>query len=584
MFTWTQPWSIVAEYPKSGSASSGDSKPVLKLHSLVTDNYLKRFRPLGFASYVPAFRTLLKFNPADYVGASIIEMDNQPAIPSVIALANSLGLGVKDENARFNGVLSSLVWINGKFVIGDGSLARQIKVPKSSSRSYKLQLSNGTITTLDVPWFMVKPISTTKKPFTDRQSFYQSFCAKTEEYMSVHYPDSSKPSLPNNKLKRSHETSLTPPKFKRSAISATVASKLNHEGWYFNPRDHDFGLEESESFTAETISQQIEKLSTTSDQKYPNFKFQVTNDASPIMVDNNTGIYTLNDKKTGVWLLPTFLPAGQTLSNGTRLPIDPEERMNWLKNLTAGLTTLQKQNYTNLIIDVSQNGGGLVCFEYLFLQLLFPDIQFSVYDARRSELLTTLATASLVDEFAFMYNPANFASMSSTSNFAENSTDWIKERSPGPTGYLGSYTQQFKFISCDPLLKRYTEEIQKAGFVTGFWNPANITILTDGNCGSACGNFTRALAHQKNVKIFVCGGPVDVGSGRPSLYSAFERGIISDSSDIRYQIKTCCINYHPRIPMLYQVPRLVGLICTQQILLICPRTWNGRYRCLVRTV
>ncbi|KAJ3128104.1 hypothetical protein HK098_005158 [Nowakowskiella sp. JEL0407] len=541
-FTWTQPWSIIAEYPNSVSKTSTDDsqKPTLRIDSLVTSNYLTRARPLTVGNFVPAFRTALGFDPAVYIGATILEIENQPAVSFLSSAAvNSSAAVVKDDSARFNSMLSSTIWYYGKFLLGDGTLARQNTVPTTPSRSYKLQFSNGTTTTVDVPWLMVNPVSATSPvTFRNRQEFYELFCLRNEVQPGSYLVQNAT-SQANSARNFRHENEI----FKREAenvkntmqVAARFSSEMSHEGWNPPPTDPE---NIDPSLLLGRVNSIQEKVNSSSN-KYdftkilPNGKLAIVN-TSPVLVNNNTAFYVLDDKKTGVWVLPTFSPKGKRLTDGTNVPITNDETLEWLESIATGFALLQRQGYTNLIIDVSQNGGGIVCFTYFAMRLLFSDIQFPAFDMRRSDLLVAIATAAQTATAGFYDANSKFA-LPTKQAFKRNSVDWTSART-SPPGYLGSYTQQYVDDGCADIVPSLISASIQSGVRIDFWKPTNIAILSEGSCGSACSMITRALFQQKGVRTYVYGGPIDVPSGRPFAWCSFDGGPVAKEPQIRSEI------------------------------------------------
>ncbi|KAI9344049.1 hypothetical protein BDR26DRAFT_226529 [Obelidium mucronatum] len=59
--------------------------------------------------------------------------------------------------------------------------------------------------------------------------------------------------------------------------------------------------------------------------------------------------YVLADGKTGVWMISHFSPANET------------DTLRWANDMTYGLKALETHGVKRLVIDVTNNGGGIIC-------------------------------------------------------------------------------------------------------------------------------------------------------------------------------------------------------------------------------
>ncbi|KAI8609738.1 hypothetical protein BC830DRAFT_1233126 [Chytriomyces sp. MP71] len=77
---------------------------------------------------------------------------------------------------------------------------------------------------------------------------------------------------------------------------------------------------------------------------------------------NTWFFFKLSDGKTGVWMMSTFDP-----EDSTQPGLDA-----WVRNITVGVRTLEEQGTEHLIVDLSNNGGGCVCYGWGVLNYPFP--------------------------------------------------------------------------------------------------------------------------------------------------------------------------------------------------------------------
>ncbi|KAJ1562562.1 hypothetical protein HK096_007864, partial [Nowakowskiella sp. JEL0078] len=496
-FYWSQPWSIIAEYPNSKT----------KLNS--ANNWFRRYRPLLVDTYVQEFKNKLGYDPKDYLNATVLEIDGQNAVDFTSALSNQVSaIGVKDPNGRFNSMISKSTWEYGKFVIKDGYLSVQRNVPMNSSRKYKLKLQNGTNVDLTVPWFMTQTFTNTTALYSSRQEFYELYCLRSEIPKGTYKIDNStskatrRQLIPDVLVKRDVSDSAIPQEYMPDPKS--VADRLEKTK---------LTVQNGLKFATSQNKGQINLLT-----------------PSLITQNNYTAFYGISKRNTGIWVFPTILPSGIRLTDGTVIPVTQSEIDTWLDSIVLGLEYLQTHGYTNLIIDVGQNVGGYICISQFLARLLFTDIQMPVFDMRSSELLSTLAQAS--------GTTSRYYSPTYKNPLFGSPTSWYMPRDSGPTNTPGNFTQQYKSTMCDATIAAsISAYLNNTKLTQNYWSPQNISVLSDGTCGSACSFITRALVEQKKVNAYVYGGLVDDGSNSLGFpWCGFDGGPVAKESDVRADV------------------------------------------------
>ncbi|KAJ3128105.1 hypothetical protein HK098_005159 [Nowakowskiella sp. JEL0407] len=476
-FYWTQPWSIIAEYPNSGAGKTDTNvKPTLKIDSLVTNNSLARYRPLDINSFVPAFKTALGFDPAAFVGAQILEIENQPAVNFVLSAAsNSSMASVKDISGRFNAMLSSSAWYYGKFVLNDVVYGTSIQLDTILHKSPTV-LRSFLFTCRSTNGHLPNPKRTTELALRDL------------EKVGI--------------AKRNIEPRTVP----------KVSTHLSHEAL----RDWHVYLNDFDSINTTQIMERITKIpenikeSTNSNRiALSKGKFAVVN-PQPLLVSNNTAFYGLD---------------------GSCRRSCPAVNLHRMAKKFRLQTTMSQIGLMRC-----QKGGGLICISYLMMRFLFSDIQYPIFDMRRSDLLVALATGAAKSDTG-LYTSNDKTALKSNKAFKSNSIDWTDTRTT-PPGYSGNYTQQFELVAdaCSSKIPELLKLGKKSGIKTDFWKASNIAILSDGNCGSACSFMTRALHQQKGVRTYVYGGPLDVASGNSFPWCSFDGGPVAKESQIRAEV------------------------------------------------
>ena len=185
----------------------------------------------------------------------------------------------------------------------------------------------------------------------------------------------------------------------------------------------------------------------------------------------------------------------------------------------AGRTTYNKGD--NLIIDVTNNGGGLVCLNYQSLSFLVKawanranrlygdDIVFSEYDMRLSALASLQYNAGTYDSSSAYINATNGARMGS-SHISRPVTRTINSKT-------SKYSRVFNWNPCS-----LTYSLTPPAY-----NFDKIIVITDGRCGSSCAYFISQLRENNKVRVVSYGGIY----GEPLATSSFAGGNVYNWND-----------------------------------------------------
>ncbi|KAF9287093.1 hypothetical protein BGZ68_002246 [Mortierella alpina] len=202
---------------------------------------------------------------------------------------------------------------------------------------------------------------------------------------------------------------------------------------------------------------------------------------------NTTAVYQLKSQPhVGVLVVPTMMV----------------ERVTEVPTIQRYLTMLAERNVTHLIIDTFGNGGGDVSFASLLVQILFPsqDKTTAAHLARYRAfpMLAAVAEADLKNaSYASYYDPETLAEKTTFTAFKTN--PFLVAENMTMNGREAAYSQElymnYDLAEMDPTIKHpWTNDASK------------VTLLTDGQCGSACGMFSDMLVTKHGVKAVAVGG------------------------------------------------------------------------------
>ncbi|KAF9377782.1 hypothetical protein CPB97_009947 [Podila verticillata] len=209
-------------------------------------------------------------------------------------------------------------------------------------------------------------------------------------------------------------------------------------------------------------------------------------DAIFVAAGNQTAVYQLkSNPHIGILVVPSMV-----------VPV-PEE----VAAIQKMLTKLAERNVTNLILDLTNNGGGDGIFASLLPTIFFPTqdktVNSHLFRFRVTPSIAALAGADLADNTTDTYwEPHRFADKVTGTPFTTN------------------FFLQPEVITLNQRSSEFTQEVYidytliADPKVTHPWtnDATKITILTDGKCGSACGMTADHFVSRHGVKAVAVGG------------------------------------------------------------------------------
>ena len=184
--------------------------------------------------------------------------------------------------------------------------------------------------------------------------------------------------------------------------------------------------------------------------------------------------YYLNETQTGVLALGSFTAPSFT---------------EFQQSLLAGLQSLKSAGAKQLIVDVTNNGGGFICAAHWLHRIIAgpkntTEPQAGLYTEARAQPLAQAITAAIANgadpDVELLYNPLNWAFGNNTP-FPED-YDWLKD----PVRKVINDREDF-------FGQRLGRECQPFSFdppAEGLFDPKKVAIVTNGRCASSCSLFS----------------------------------------------------------------------------------------------
>ncbi|EJF59301.1 hypothetical protein DICSQDRAFT_156307 [Dichomitus squalens LYAD-421 SS1] len=432
----------------------------------------------------------LKGQLASLSGAKVLAINGQDpwiAVDANAAIAGSFqGLGT-----RQNGYFASYNAGAGGWTYSLGQFAQQ-SLPLSDSVRLTIQRVNSTkIETVSLPYR--SRFGTTGTNFTDSASYRANNCVAGDSTNGVDYYA---------------EPSSTTPVRREDAPSTAAVNPANK-------------------------FRQAPMPDTATQRRYP---MNVMLDSAPqldialpptlVPTDPQPGsasvvqFYLLDDGKTGVLALGSF--SGDSFENLET-------------NLLTGLQGLKAKGATQLIVDVSNNGGGYICIAHWLHRIIAGPKSTTVPQAgldtqTRDGPLAQLIVKAIAadpsldpDEF-LLYNPVAWTFANNTKMPA--GYDWLQPPVKKTVNGVADAFSQRLGQECQPFDVDAPAE--------ALFDTRKVVIVGNGRCASSCSLFSITLAKEEGAKTVVYGGKRDV----PQQYCGTVGGQSTDFSTIDSEVKT----------------------------------------------
>jgi len=227
--------------------------------------------------------------------------------------------------------------------------------------------------------------------------------------------------------------------------------------------------------------------------------------------------------KFGILVVQTFSVADEQSPSGTIAGIEEFQQV-----VQEYISRSKAEGVQKHIIDLRNNGGGLIMLGYdLFLQF-FPSMKPQLLSRWRahqgSELISNMTSSysSFSRSNPFLYTSP--FSRFSYLNSEEKDFSSVEDMYSSPEFNGDKFTALLRYNLSNPLI---TSSIRWGVGIdmTGYGSRSNFTedpfkaedliILSDGICASTCALFTELMVQQANVKTLAVGGLPHLGPMQP---------------------------------------------------------------------
>ncbi|KAI8348613.1 hypothetical protein B0O80DRAFT_429606 [Mortierella sp. GBAus27b] len=474
------------QYPNDISFHTAISKTLATLHDAHVDYSVRCFRSFLFAQplnlYAPVIngkqsvRVFYDIGNRPYQDCEVTTIDGKPALDQIKAFADTLSIS-KDAGVRLNQALAGLVYNKqgGRYGLSSGDFAERTAMPDKAYVDYELVCPSST-TPIQVrdQWRVLR---LTRTAFTSTQTYLANVCA----------PDPTS----------SHTNSRT-------------------DGWSgLQSIEHALKLgtpsKQSLLRTTRKMSALLEEVSANPGRNAapaPAPKAPAS-DAVLVASGNATVFYTLKSKPD-VGVIVVFTHDAE------------DEELDVILN---ALEIFHKSGVTRLIVDFQGNGGGSVSFASELVQFFFPNVKAFdkslPSDLRVTPSTLELSNASFNKSSGGLYNAAQYV-------------DWetaVPYKNNGLFQQAVTYTRSGRQAQYTKPSTLYPSDLGTVAQLSTFaWTnkPEQITLLTDGRCGSSCALSTHYFHTLYKVPAIAVGGY----QSQPLSMFSFAGGAVSDLDTI----------------------------------------------------
>jgi hypothetical protein len=208
-------------------------------------------------------------------------------------------------------------------------------------------------------------------------------------------------------------------------------------------------------------------------------------DSDVIIANEDASFYQVDDS-TAVLVIPAFMP---------------QSSVRFGRTLTNGFQEMYNRGLSRIIIDISNNGGGIVCWGYTLAHLLLNEYNpFGRADMPVVPLSLAYAQAAIDnDVHDTVWSPDTWHQIDSEDTLPFTMDWFVPGHNHTRGGVEGTYSELFR-DQCDVLYKvMHLPEGMS-------FKPSQIKVVSNGYCFSTCAFFSRHMQESYNIATFATGG------------------------------------------------------------------------------
>ncbi|KAF8950755.1 hypothetical protein BGZ52_001514 [Haplosporangium bisporale] len=419
------------------------------------------------------------------VDCAVTTIDGVPALKAVQDFTDRTSQISKDPGVRLNDALASTSWYND-WLISPGGFAKRWEVPAKANMEYTIQCGTAAPQKLTVPW-IVKPNPNyiNYNTFTDTKTYWDVQClAPASPY------DNSRGHGGNSNSRNGKNVTIPEVDFVRQRTNslAPATQVFRERGSIALPRGGRNGRNGAPA---------------------------VITKAKEILLTATTAFYRLDKSDACVAVIASEEVA--------YFKFDASDYLQFIE----GLKTLRNGGCKKLILDMTNNGGGSVDFAYFVNSVLFPATRpYFDEDLRSSTIAQGVAQAAgKMASANSIFDARGYNSVATRKPF-KDATMFTKGINQARGGSTSTYTQRNFFDYSWPFIPMAKNE-------TLPWKAADMAIVTNGFCGSACTMIATRFNVMNKVRTYAVGGIYK----RPLSYFSFPGGFVMDNADIVKDIR-----------------------------------------------
>ncbi|KAJ3096545.1 hypothetical protein HDU97_005779 [Phlyctochytrium planicorne] len=519
-----QPWMLgmrfdpVVSGSLNGTANLMPTPTIYILGTSQSDSDFASARSSDFANGLNLFwRNQTGVEVDDYIGWTVESIDGYDAVTALRAFSNITGTS-KDPETRFNLAFPGYSWSGGRLKYIDGFFYRRPSyLIRSNTVTYVIRSSTGDLKHVTAPWAGVIEDEGILKSLNDgANSYYLQYCASQEVDFGRRKRRDSGDGDDNGPFRDAEY-----PNNKRSSFWESVGVDEEDEEVRVATTPTTPAPDDTEALPPSFPFRNMQAISTNRTTIFTGSNSVSNGSMEPLQQYGGGSVFKL-DNRTGVWMFSSLAP--KFIQGQSKL----DSHMGWLNDVFDSLKKLRDENVTNLVIDVTNNEGGIICLGMAAAQGLFREkplvpMQYLYRALPELRILANLTTDT--------NSPFYLRKLRSVQNMARlNSTSDLFDPGENIKVMMDSGVLNDKFTNRFHLnCTGYIEDVKSMPAGANWTKFENVVVVSNGLCGSTCATFVRALKHQFGVRTYTYGSSIS----QPFQPTSYEGGTVVSFTDLR---------------------------------------------------